>query len=141
MREGVIQNFPIANIEKPDTDKYLEDIEEIYISDAYHSLSIEGYQVSFELIEKVRLGKWLPETNIEDRTQYNALAVRGYWQAFQSVKMSISKVLQESNTGKVIQNDHGSWYREIFQLSVSVGLLKLTDLAGYRRSSVYIINI
>ncbi len=36
------------------------------------------------------------------------------------------------------QKEHGDWYRELFQPSVAVGLLKPTDLAGYRRSPVFI---
>ncbi len=34
--------------------------------------------------------------------------------------------------------DADGWYRELFQPSVVAGLLKPTDLAGYRRNPVYI---
>lgn len=34
--------------------------------------------------------------------------------------------------------DHGTWYRELFGPSVAAGLLKASDLAGYRNHQVYI---
>ena len=64
-----------------------------YVTDAYHSLSIEGYRVSRELIERVRSGTWNPEENEQDREQRNAMAARGYWQAYQAVQKSIGRVL------------------------------------------------
>jgi Fic family protein len=38
----------------------------------------------------------------------------------------------------VIDDDHGDWYRELFAPSVTAGLLKPADLAGYRNNQVYI---
>jgi len=32
------------------------------VNDAYNSLSIEGYRVTPELIERIRDGKWDPES-------------------------------------------------------------------------------
>ena len=138
MRETVINNFPTAQLKKLDTKNYLKQVEEIYTNDAYHSLSIEGYQVNPELIEKVRSGRWNPETIEHDRTQRNALAARGYWQAFKSVEKSIELVLNGENPGKVIREAHNDWYREMFQPSITAGLLKPTDLAGYRNNPVFI---
>lgn len=138
MREAVRENFLQSCPKTINIEKYLEQVEENYISDAYHSLSIEGYQVSPDLIEMVRSGQWNPDTTEQHRNQRNALAARGYWQAFQAVKKSLIKILNGENPGKIIQKEHGDWYRELFQPSVTVGLLKITDLAGYRRSPVYI---
>lgn len=138
MRKAVIEHFP-----KPDSDiisieKYLEKVEECFTNDAYNSLSIEGYRVSPELIDKVRFGQWNPDMLEEDRNHRNALAARGYWQAFKAVKTSLAKVLNGENPGIVIKKDHGGWYRELFQPGVVAGLLKPVDLAGYRRNSVFI---
>ncbi|WP_367608293.1 Fic family protein [Legionella sp. W05-934-2] len=138
MRQPIIDYFPKPKHQIINTEKYIESVEESYTNDAYHSLSIEGYQVSAELIEKVRSGQWNPDAFEDDRNQRNALAARGYWQAFQAVEKSLIKVLGGKNPGTVIQKDHGSWYRELFQPSVVAGLLKPTDLAGYRRNPVYI---
>ena len=42
------------------------------------------------------------------------------------------------NPGKVIREAHNDWYREMFQPSITAGLLKPTDLAGYRNNPVFI---
>ena len=66
------------------------------------------------------------------------MAARGYWQAFQAVQKSLEKILKEENPGEVADADHSTWYRELFAPSVTVGLLKPADLAGYRNGQVYI---
>ncbi|MFV5693519.1 hypothetical protein ACM55K_15965 [Flavobacterium sp. LT1R49] len=48
------------------------------ITDAYHSLSIEKYRVTPELIERVRSGVWNAKENEDDRKQREAMAARGY---------------------------------------------------------------
>jgi len=138
MREDVLSIFPVAPGLPADSAQYLKQVEEIYINDAYNSLSIEGYKVSAALIEKVRSGNWNPDYNKDDQDHRNALAARGYWQAFQKVKASIGKVLDKENAGAVAESDHAQWYRELFGPSVTAGILRATDLAGYRSSPVYI---
>ena len=138
MREKIIVDFPKARPVASDVDAYLKSMDDIYVTDAYHSLSIEGYRVSPELIEKVRLGTWSPEDNQEDRTLRDALAARGYWEAFQRVKESVRAVLQGRNAGEVVENDLNEWYRSLFSASVTAGILKPSQLAGYRNSPVYI---
>lgn len=138
MRKPIIERFPQPPALPIDTEQYLKNVEEKYVTDAYHSLSIEGYQVSVELIEKVRSGKWNPDKDDTDQNHKNALAARGYWQAFQAVKHSIQKVLTGENPGKVAWNDHRDWFRELFGPSVVAGILKPIELAGYRRHLVYI---
>jgi Fic family protein len=108
------------------------------LTDAYHSLSIEGYRVSEVLIERVRAGNWDPETNREDKEYADALAARGYWQAFQAVKKSLKKILDNNPSGEVVSKDHSIWYRELFAPSVNAGLIGASDLAGYRNQPVYI---
>ena len=84
-RETVLEVFPPAPGLPRNPAAYLKVVDEVYTSDAYHSLSIEGYRVSPELIERVRAGDWSPDQIDGDRTERNALAARGYWQAFQAV--------------------------------------------------------
>jgi len=108
------------------------------VTDAYHSLSIEGYRITPGLIEHVRSGAWNPETNEEDRQQRDAMAARGYWPAYQAVHKSVDTVLHGENPGLVADEEHGTWYREMFAPSVTAGLLKAADLAGYRNGQVYI---
>lgn len=54
------------------------------------------------------------------------------------MQKSVDKVLHGENPGAVADNDHGTWYREMFAPSVAAGLLKPADLAGYRDGPVYI---
>ena len=83
MRAPVIGALPAAPGIPRNTRRYLKAVDDIYVNDAYHSLSIEGYRVSPELIERVRTGAWNPEQNPQDREDRNALAARGYHDAFQ----------------------------------------------------------
>ena len=138
MREPVIAQFPTAPGLPRDVKQYLKHVDDVYVTDAYHSLSIEGYRVTPELIERVRTGKWSPDRNEQDREQRNALAARGYWQAFQAVRASVERVLKGKNPGSIADEDHGEWYREMFAPSVMAGLLRPADLAGYRNGQVYI---
>jgi hypothetical protein len=140
MRGVVLQHFPPAPLLRQTTDEYLTHVDELYLTDAYHSLSIEGYRVSEELIERVRSGNWDPETNRKDKEYADALAARGYWQAFQAVKKSVEKVLNKNSPGEVAGNDHSIWYRELLAPSVSAGLINASDLAGYRNQPVHIRN-
>ena len=66
------------------------------------------------------------------------MEARGYWQAFQVVEKSIGHVLKGENPGTVAEDDHREWYREMFAPSVTAGMLKPADLAGYRNGQVYI---
>jgi len=138
MREPVIERFPEAPGIPEDIKTYMQHVDDVYVTDAYHSLSIEGYRVSAELIERVRNQNWNPDNNEEDREQRNAMAARGYYQAFQAVKESVSKVLKSENPGIVADHDHGTWYRELFAPSVTAGILQPANLAGYRNDQVYI---
>ena len=138
MRGVVLKNFPQAPAIRQNSDEYLKHVDEIYLTDAYHSLSIEGYRVSEDLVERVRSGSWDPETNRKDKEYADALAARGYWQAFQAVKKSLVKILNENASGTVAGNDHAIWYRELFAPSVNAGLIAASDLAGYRNQPVYI---
>ena len=139
MRDDVVNIFPKSTGIPKNTSKYLQSIEAIYTTDAYHSLSIENYKVSTELIDKVRSGKWNLEDE-EDRKHRDAMAARGYWQSFQAVQESIKKLFENENSGVIFDLDHGEWYRQLFGPSVTVGLLTISDLAGYRNDQVYINN-
>jgi len=137
MRGQIIEHFPVAPGVPEGTKAYLKQVEDIYVTDAYHSLSIEGYRVSRELIEKVRSGD-CPDSIENDREQHDAMAARGYWQAYQAVRNSIDKVLSNINPGTVAHDGHSTWYREMFAPGVTTGILRPSDLAGYRNAPVFI---
>jgi hypothetical protein len=138
MRETVIEHFPAPPSQTVDKTVYMKHVEDVYVTDAYHSLSIEGYRVTPELINRVRAGDWNPEQNTDDKERLNALAARGYWQAYQAVRKSIEQILDGHNAGEIVDNDHRVWYREMFAPGVTAGIHKPADLAGYRNAPVFI---
>jgi fido (protein-threonine AMPylation protein) len=138
MRGAVSAVFPRAPGLPENRDSYLHFVDEIYKSDAYHSLSIEGYSVTPELIERVREGGWSPDIHAADRQSRDALAARGYWQAFQVVKGTVGDIIAGANPGALVRTAHRDWYRELFQPCVAAGLLRPAALAGYRNDAVYL---
>jgi fido (protein-threonine AMPylation protein) len=137
-REEIIAAFPKPPGLPKDTDAYLKFVDDIYQSDAYHSLSIEGYRVTPELIERVRAGAWNPEGQGADRKSRDALAARGYWLAFQSVKKAVARIIVGADAAKLVRSAHRDWYREMFQPGVAAGLIEAQTLAGYRAHFVYL---
>jgi fido (protein-threonine AMPylation protein) len=138
MRGQVREVFPKRPGLPRNKKKYLRQVEEIYRSDAYHSLSIEGYSVSPELVERVRAGNWDPSHHDADRESRDALAARGYWQAFQVVRGNVAEIIGGANPGGLVRNSHREWYRELFQPCVAAGLIAPGVLAGYRDDAVYL---
>jgi Fic/DOC family len=138
MRDRVIKISPPAPGIPVDKNAYMEAVQKIYVTDAYHSLSIERYKVTPELIERVRSGAWDIGQSEGDQQQRDAMAAKGYWEAFKAVETSVQRILDGENASNVVDKDHGNWYRELFGPSVTAGLLKPGDLAGYRNHSVYI---
>lgn len=138
MRLVVLNHFPKEPGIPKDKKFFLKQIKEVYTTDAYHSLSIEKYKVTPELIENVKSGNWNFNVNKQDNQQKDAMAARGYWQASEAVRKSIQKIFKGENSGNIASDEHHIWYRELFAPSVAIGLLKPSDLAGYRNSQVYI---
>ncbi len=138
MRGTVLNLFPPPPGLPGDPEGFLKFVDDIYRADAYHSLSIEGYSVSVALIERVRAGNWNPDHHDDDRQSRDALAARGYWQAFQAVKANVGDIIGGANAGALVRTTHREWYRELFQPSVAAGLLAPGALAGYRNDAVYL---
>ncbi len=137
-RDPVIAAFPKAPELHRDPKAYLSFVDGIYRDDAYHSLSIEGYRVTPGLIERVRSGNWGPDDNEADRRSQDALAARGYWQAFQQVREAVGEVIGDVNPGGLVRNMHLDWYRGLFQPFVAAGLFSSSVLAGYRNEAVFL---
>lgn len=135
-REAVAAALPAPASAPVHSGRILADIEARYVTDAYHSLSIEGYRVTPDLIEKVRQGNWDPDGT--DRSARDAMAARGYFEAHNEVKASIERILRGENPGEELRKAHGGWYRALFAPSVQAGVLKPQDLAGYRNGQVFI---
>lgn len=137
-RAAVLSEMPPPPGPPADHDAYLESVEGLYERDAYHSLSIEGYRVTTDLIERVKSGAWNPEDEPADQDSLDALAARGYWEAFQEVKKAIREILSGADSAEVVQDAHSNWYRKLFRPFVRAGLYEATRLAGYRSGPVFL---
>ena len=137
-RGRILELFPTPLGLPTDHARYMHFVDEIYGSDAYHSLSIEGYRVTPELIARVRSGAWNPTENEGDRRSRDALAARGYWQAFERVKRAVAQIIGGVNPGALVSTVQSEWYRELFQPSVASGLIEAAALAGYRNDFVFL---
>ncbi len=140
MREDVIREFPTEPGRPTDLEAFMKMVRADYASDAYHSLSIEGYRVTQELVERVASGNWNPERHATDADARNEMVAHGYWRAFELVTASLRQILTSgaSEAGEIVRKDHGAWFRALFAPSVEAGILAAADLAGYRNGPVYI---
>ncbi|MBU2606177.1 MAG: Fic family protein [Alphaproteobacteria bacterium] len=137
MKADIDADFP-EPARQNDPDTYIANMDAVLPSDAYHSLSIEGYQVSYDLIEKVSSGDWNPDMIGSDREQRDALAAKGYVDAFETVKTAVRDVMNGENPGEIVKRDLQTWYQALFGQSVQAGILNAAQLAGYRNHPVYI---
>lgn len=122
----------------PQAEACLSRVAEIYTHDAYHSLSIEGYQVTPELIARIAAEAWNPATTGADQAQVNAMAAKGYHQSFQAVLATLREILAGLPAPPLVSRDLPAWYRALFSPSVQAGLLPAYALAGYRNRPVFI---
>jgi hypothetical protein len=137
MQPVVLAARPATPAQKPSMEAYLAQAKAVYVQDAYHSLSIEGYQVTPEIIERVARGDWNPDAE-RDRRQEDAMAARGYFDAHERVISSIGECFAGSNSGEVFERSLADWYRALFGPSVQAGILEAWQLAGYRERRVFI---
>jgi hypothetical protein len=137
-RETVLAALPEPRGLPRDRAAYLRSLDDVYKLDAYHSLSIEGYQVTPELVQRVATGAWDPERYPSDRESSGALAARGYWLAFQRVRETVGRILAAGGDITIVRSAHRDWYRALFSPHVAVGLLGASSLAGYRTQPVYL---
>ncbi len=140
MREQVLQAWTTQVLPQGSPKDYLNEAQVRYLADAYHSLSIEGYQVTPEMIDRVRKGTWETGNAERDRHERNAMAAKGYFQAHTAVRASLLKVLEGENPGTRFRADLQDWYLALWSPSVQAGLLKPSELAGWRASQVFIKN-
>ena len=140
MRDDVLAEFVEEPRRVTDIARYLAEIDDRYVSDAYTSLSIEGYKVTAELIKKVKSQNWKPETDASDFETHNALAAQGYWLAFNEVKKDVKDILEGADVSALLWDRHQEWFKAMFQPFVTIGQQKAHALAGYRNGNVFIIG-
>ncbi len=141
MRDPVLAVFndihptPVRKVET-----CLKDIDDVYVNDAYNSLSIEGYQVSPDLVQRIRNGNWNLDGDPQDRQVRDAMAAKGYFEAFKLVKEAIRSAIGGTDAVKAAQDGYPDWYRALFSEAVKSGLLEAHRLVGHRNGPVYIRN-
>lgn len=140
MREVVLQELQGMRSVERSSEEVLAMMDETYVKDSYNSLSIEGYKITEGLLERVRRGDWDPEKDEEDKERRNALAARGYYQAYQLLKESVATALAGERAGEMYAKGHQAWHLQLFEPCVRAGIIRASDLLGYRRHQVYIRN-
>ncbi len=138
MRDAVIAEFPEAPGLPEEPGAYLSLVDGIYREDAYHSLSMEGYRVTPELIDRASKGDFDPDRFAADRRSRDAMAAYGYWRAFRSVRTAVEDILHGRDAVSLVQGEHRDWYRELFRPYVRTGLIEDFALVGYRNDAVFL---
>jgi len=139
-RIDIIKLFPKPARTSRERKYLIKTLDNIYTQDAYHSLSIEGYQISEQLIEKIASGNWQPEENEEDNRHRNAMAAKGYYEAFKAVKNTVDKMVNSTSPIKILHREFSKWYLALFSPAVTAGIIPAEQLAGFRNQAVYIRN-
>lgn len=129
MRADILPRFTAAPGLPADPVAFLKKTESIYQHDAYHSLSMEGYEVTPELIMQVRSGQWDPDAGRPDMEQRNAMAAKGYANAFSIVCESIRKIFDGNVAGGIVKQYLHDWYQTLFS-PLSTGSVNKTCRSG-----------
>lgn len=135
-RQAIIDLLPAPG-KSGNVDEVLAQIDDIYTHDAWNSLSIEGYRVSEDLVEKIRSGVWDPNSTESDTTSRDAMAAKGYYNVFQSARQ-IVKTSVERGQPVSVRECLSDWYQLLFQPSVDAGIVTPGQLIGYRNHPVFI---
>ncbi len=138
-REHVLEIFP-KRAEPIPRDVYLQRMDDVFVTDAYNSLSIEGYRVSRDLIAKIASGEYNPEQSGEDRQQLDAMAARGYWETYKLVRDGVGKVFDGEDAATVFETAHQNWNVAMCGPMIEAGIMRLSDSLGYRNNVVMIKN-
>ena len=139
MREVLLASLKVKPIQQ-DAASVLAMMDAAYVKDSYNSLSIEGYKITEGLLERVRSGNWNPEKDEEDKERKNALAARGYYQAYELLKQGVADCLSGQSPAQLYVKGHHDWHFQLFEPCIRAGIVKASDLLGYRRHQVYIRN-
>lgn len=139
MRDTVLDALPEAPTRaQADRATWIQRMEDVYVHDAYHSLSIEGYRVTPEFVQRIRDGRWDPDHHPRDASERDALAARGYAEAFHLVENLVGDIIDGADAGELAARGYRDWYRALFRPCVDAGIVSAADLVGFRRAPVYI---
>lgn len=139
MRKVVLAKLKVKPAQQ-DAASVLAMMDATYVKDSYNSLSIEGYKITEGLLELVRSGNWDPEKDEADKERRNALAARGYYQAYELLKQGVADCFSGQAPAQLYVKGHQDWHFQLFEPCIRAGIVKASDLVGYRRHQVYIKN-
>ena len=139
MREVVLNVLKVKPVQQ-NVASIMTMMDATYVKDSYNSLSIEGYKITEGLLERVRSGNWDPEKDEADKERRNALAARGYYQAYQLLKQGVADCFSGQSPAQLYVKKHQDWHFQLFEPCLVAGIIKASDLVGYRRHQVYIRN-
>jgi hypothetical protein len=141
-RAAVIASFPRPPPRVAAPSAFLDAIDAGYCVDAFHALSLEGYQVTTDLIERARATDWsdrlvpvevpLGASSPAPPARRDALAARGYWLCFQAARQSLELILAGENPGAIITEHLASWYRALYAPQLAQGLQAGAPRDGFR---------
>ncbi|TAA73705.1 MAG: hypothetical protein CDV28_1681, partial [Candidatus Electronema aureum] len=125
-REAVLACRPVGGVVDLRPADYLAQVQAIRAEDAYHSLSIERYRVTPELIHKVAEEGWDPINDTADQKQVAAMAAKGYLDAFELVRDAAVQVYEQRSdqpgcAAQLFAAQHQAWYQKLFGPSVAAG--------------------
>jgi len=140
MRSVVLKCAKAALRKELTSEKVLSMMDANYVRDSYNSLSIEGYRVTEGLIERVRSGLWRPDEDAEGLKRKGALAARGYYQAYMELRSDVESFFLGREPSRIYSLGYRKWHYQLFEPCARAGILKASDLAGYRNHQVYIRN-
>ena len=112
MREVVLKEVK-AKPKQQDAASVMAMMDATYVEDSYNSLSME---------------------------RRNALAARGYYQAYELLKQGVADCFSGLSPAQLYVKNHQDWHFQLFEPSVRAGIVKTSDLIGYRRHQVFIRN-
>lgn len=139
MREVVLKVLKVSPAQH-DAEAVLAMMDATYVKDSYNSLSIEGYKITEDLLERVRSGNWNPMKDEADIERLNALAARGYYQAYELLKQGVAECFAGRDPAQLCVKQQQDWHFQLFEPCIRAGIVKASDLLGYRRHQVYIRN-
>ncbi len=139
MRKVVLKKLKVKPVQQ-DVASVLAMMDATYVKDSYNSLSIEGYKITEGLLERVRSGNWDPDKDEADKERRNALAARGYYQAYELLKQGVSNCFYGQAPAQLYVKGHQDWHFQLFEPCVRSGIVKASDMVGYRGHQVYIRN-
>ena len=139
MRKVVLEIVNIKPVQQ-DVASVMAMMDATYVKDSYNSLSIEGYKITEGLLERVKSGNWDPTKDEEDKGRKDALAARGYYQAYNLLKQGVADCFSGQEPAQLYVKGHQDWHFQLFEPCIRAGIVKASDLVGYRRHQVYIRN-